>query len=246
MNKKLKSKKILIYAKKLKAINILGGECKKCAEKDFFKLSFHHNNCKDKDNLISELLHSGLKWELIENELKKCTLFCNNCHNEYHFDNEINKDISVKKKIFLEYKNSKGCVECGYNKCNSSLHFHHKEKNNKNFILSDINIISKRIKNNNIYELTEDISLELDKCIILCSNCHCKKHSDILFFEEHKNEIIEKSLHLKYKQPKLDIKIIEKMYFVEKKKQIEIARFFNSSKGTISDIIKKISIKYNN
>ncbi len=48
---------------------------------------------------------------------------------------------------------------CGYNKSMRSLHFHHKDPSKKDFGISRVTLKWDKIKP------------ELDKCILLCSNC---------------------------------------------------------------------------
>ena len=71
------------------------------------------------------------------------------------------------KHILVEYKGGQ-CVECGYSKCEGALQFHHQNENDKDFTLSEIkpNVMS-----------MEDIKNEADKCVLLCANCHAKKHA---------------------------------------------------------------------
>ena len=76
------------------------------------------------------------------------------------------------KVMGIEYKGGK-CQnpECGYNKCVDALEFHH--LSDKDFgISSDGHIRS-----------WEKIRKELDKCILLCSNCHRELHAGILKIE---------------------------------------------------------------
>ena len=71
----------------------------------------------------------------------------------------------VKQKS-VEYKG--GCCEiCGYSKCISALEFHHKDPNEKDFSISGKSISWDRIKK------------EIDKCILVCSNCHREIHSGL-------------------------------------------------------------------
>lgn len=74
-----------------------------------------------------------------------------------------NRDI---KNLAIEYKGNK-CVSCGYNKCQAALDFHHINHGEKEFGIADM--ISKSMN-------FEEIKLELDKCILLCSNCHREYH----------------------------------------------------------------------
>jgi len=231
MNKKLKATKILKLAKKIKGVKLLGSKCKICNDENIFHLSFHHSS-SDKEISISKM--KGVRWSIIEEEIKKCELLCENCHAEKHYLEDNNGDISRRnsKLIYLEYKGKK-CEICGYNKCEASLSFHHRDKKDKLFWIGALNqrIIA-------ISELKNYIINELDKCDVLCRNCHHEKHSDIKFFEKNKKEIFYKVENYKELQKKLPREDVIKMYN-SGIKQIEIAKFFNASKGTISDIIKK-------
>lgn len=71
------------------------------------------------------------------------------------------------KKQCLEYKNQFCCSSCGYNKSIVALDFHHVDPSSKNFSISQCNNLS----------LNQRIKDELDKCTVLCANCHREKHS---------------------------------------------------------------------
>jgi len=64
----------------------------------------------------------------------------------------------------IEYKGGK-CEHCGYDKCPAAFDFHHLDPSKKDFNLSTL-------RN---YKL-ENIKSELDKCLLLCSNCHRELH----------------------------------------------------------------------
>ena len=70
------------------------------------------------------------------------------------------------KLLAIEYKGGK-CQnpECGYNKCVDALEFHH--LSNKDFSISNGNTPS-----------WERIKKELDKCILVCANCHREIHDE--------------------------------------------------------------------
>lgn len=91
------SRLVLGWAKKLKAIGLLGGKCSICEEARSWLLEFHHNtNAKEYE--ISFLKH--LSWERLEKELCKCVLICRNCHGDIHFKEkylELEDEIKTKK-----------------------------------------------------------------------------------------------------------------------------------------------------
>ncbi len=62
------------------------------------------------------------------------------------------------------------CRVCGYKKCARALHFHHLNSYEKDFTISS---------KSNWY----DIVRELNKCILLCSNCHMEVHSGLIDHE---------------------------------------------------------------
>lgn len=75
--------------------------------------------------------------------------------------NARRKDV---KKRMVEYKGGK-CSACGYNKCFGALTFHHLDSSEKELRLGDAHC-----------RKWEVIVKELDKCILLCSNCHAELH----------------------------------------------------------------------
>lgn len=71
------------------------------------------------------------------------------------------------KRQCLEYKNQFSCSICGYDKNITALDFHHIEPDEKDFTISSVR---------NMF-LNERIKKELDKCQVLCANCHREVHS---------------------------------------------------------------------
>jgi hypothetical protein len=69
------------------------------------------------------------------------------------------------KQMAIDYKGGK-CEECGYNKCNGALDFHHLDPSQKIFHIGQYG--HSRSWNR--------VKEELDKCILLCSNCHRELH----------------------------------------------------------------------
>ena len=77
--------------------------------------------------------------------------------------------IMAKRKYHLkhkavEYKGGK-CQKCGYDSCISALEFHHRDAAEKEFgIAMSYSLSWKKIRK------------ELDKCDMLCANCHRELH----------------------------------------------------------------------
>ena len=61
----------------------------------------------------------------------------------------------------IEYKGSK-CQICGYSKYAGALELHHINKSEKSFGIGDKGYTRSQ----------EKVKEELDKCILLCANCH--------------------------------------------------------------------------
>lgn len=71
-----------------------------------------------------------------------------------------------KKEQAIKYKGGK-CSRCGYNTCIEALDFHHIDPTKKEVE------VSHAIRNAWKWE---KLKIELDKCILLCSNCHRELH----------------------------------------------------------------------
>lgn len=79
----------------------------------------------------------------------------------------------------LEYKGSK-CGVCGYNRCSRALVFHHLE-GDKDFGISE----------KGYTRSWDKTKKELDKCILVCSNCHAEVHEGLIDVSQIVNVSIE-------------------------------------------------------
>jgi len=101
---------------------------------------------------------------------------CSGCGREYEYDrrkghrrNKCNSCISYDKyrkvkKAAIEYKGGK-CSVCGYSKCIDAMVFHHRNPEEKDFNIGG-----------NYNRSWKTFSAELDKCDLMCGNCHAEKH----------------------------------------------------------------------
>jgi hypothetical protein len=84
----------------------------------------------------------------------------------------IKKAVAKRRKkikdMAIQYKGGK-CILCGYNKCEDALQFHHLDSSKKEFGVAQSGLTRswERVKN------------EIEKCILVCANCHREIHSGI-------------------------------------------------------------------
>lgn len=62
------------------------------------------------------------------------------------------------------------CQVCGYNRCVEALEFHHLDPTQKDFGIS----------HKGYARSWERVKKEIDKCILLCANCHREFHAKML------------------------------------------------------------------
>ena len=92
-----------------------------------------------------------------------------------HMSTTAKKESAVKavtkrrkklKEMAVEYKGGK-CEHCGYSKCIAAFDFHHSDPTEKDFAVSQ----------KGHTRSWERVKQELDKCILLCANCHREEHA---------------------------------------------------------------------
>jgi len=72
------------------------------------------------------------------------------------------------RQLAVEYKGGQ-CEKCGYNTCIDALEFHHTDPKSKDFSISQ----------KGYTRSWEKVAQELDKCLILCANCHRELHAKL-------------------------------------------------------------------
>ena len=86
---------------------------------------------------------------------------CKECHSKY-----VKRKYQERKGAIGDVKASIGCAKCGDVR-SYVLDFHHKDSS-----IKDANIARMTSNKNRL----EDIQKEIDKCVVLCSNCHREFH----------------------------------------------------------------------
>lgn len=138
-----------------------------------------YNVRRDRLYCCQKCQRKGVKMKIINTDKKICEKcgkefqpkkFAHNRRYCYDCIPEVPEKGSEQRKIIkkwaVEEKGGK-CSICGYNKCIEALEFHHLDPTQKDFILSDRNLILS----------WKEIKKELEKCILVCSNCHREIHA---------------------------------------------------------------------
>lgn len=106
-------------------------------------------------------------------ELIRENFYINSKGKTHGWCRKCNDEISYKKQKELKQKcvDMKGgkCIFCGYNKYIGSLDFHHLNPDEKEYSISDLRTYS-----------VDKIKTELDKCILVCRNCHGELHGGLI------------------------------------------------------------------
>ena len=75
--------------------------------------------------------------------------------------------LRVKKREYIDSKKNVPCADCGNSYPTKVMDFHHRNESEK-----DLFFESSRMKLWSIKRIDE----ELDKCVVLCANCHRIRH----------------------------------------------------------------------
>jgi hypothetical protein len=93
------------------------------------------------------------------------TMYCVDCFGD-HRKGQDKKYRTITQQEFEQFKLGQGCSVCGYAKCAAALDFHHLDPSFK-----ERRVTARMWKNNLGKE-------ELEKCILVCKNCHMEIHHE--------------------------------------------------------------------
>ncbi len=82
------------------------------------------------------------------------------------------KAVSKRRKKLREMAITYGggkCALCGYERCSDALEFHHLDSSKKDFAISQ----------GGMTRSWEKTKAEIDKCVLVCANCHRELHNNI-------------------------------------------------------------------
>lgn len=163
------SKATISYHCKREALADIGlSKTKKLNEKEVEELKDYY-----KTHTIEE---TSKKFGVSETTVKK---YAENKRFIYETDDERRKSNYQRVKSFrnrlkeraVEYKGGK-CTVCGYSRCMKALDFHHIDSSVKDFTIGSYSSIS-----------WEKLKTELDKCVLVCANCHREIHDGLIKLE---------------------------------------------------------------
>ena len=144
--------------------------CQRCGVSDPSVLDFHHPNPEQKEMAVGTMVTYGYGKENLEAEMAKCVVLCSNCHRKEHY--EVPEGTSSRReqlqRWLYKYKQSQdGCSRCGASDPRS-LVFHHVDGEKQATIAKMVSDGRTR----------GEIRAEIERCVLLCSNCHRREHFD--------------------------------------------------------------------
>ena len=141
----------------------------------------------------------------------------------------LSKSRKTLKEKLVEYKGGK-CEKCGYDKCITALEFHHLDPNEKEFGIGCNGVLS-----------FEKCKKEVDKCILVCANCHREIHyqENLERQKEEEKEINKMFGEILNNREEYNVSKIRDSY-----KYLEYSNIFEDIKNKIDrkDILKKYHI----
>lgn len=174
--------------------------CIRCGENAPACLQFHHRNRDEKKINIATYVFQASSLERFIQELNKCDVLCANCHLIEHCQERdesadvleytelqrqlrntqgLRARLKIKRRIyqldgviwFNRYKRTLICNSCGASHP-ACLQFHHIDSSSKY-----------REVGNLVYHVTniDQLKREIDKCEVLCANCHAKHHWEEIY-----------------------------------------------------------------
>jgi hypothetical protein len=104
------------------------------------------------------------------------TRFCSSvCKNKVLQSYEAQQKRGLARKLDIVRTAGGRCAICGYNKNLAALVFHHIDSEEKDFKVDRRSLSNRKL---------EAILEEINKCILLCANCHAEIHNPHLNLDD--------------------------------------------------------------
>lgn len=151
-----------------------------CSKSEFKDTKFRPKT-NDEIDLINEKYSSCLSVKKTARDLKMCRNTVIKHLNEENFlkykEKKSTRTLKTKSDYVVDWRKRKKielveykggcCVKCGYNKSVNVLQFHHLDPSEKDFTIGGKSFSFERLK------------AEVDKCILVCANCHIEIHEEL-------------------------------------------------------------------
>ena len=162
--------------RKQRIVEIRGGRCEDCGYGvSVAALEFHHRDSKTKEFGLGNFSGS---WQRFVAEAAKCDLLCANCHRRRHNYQGI---MAARGKKARAIKLMGGrCSGCSSVVPDPLFEFHHWDAREKEFGIS----------RDGMTRPWEAITAELQKCVMLCANCHREIHAGVRQLERQSSAIL--------------------------------------------------------
>jgi 5-methylcytosine-specific restriction endonuclease McrA len=156
--------------------------CLRCGEDRSPALDFHHEEKTGRE--VAEMVNDGFSKERITQELERCIVLCANCHRKEHHDGDDPETVPSRERLearidrvskhearnlrrqwtLAHKRESGGCERCRVSDpvC---LDFHHTGEKTRE--VSHLISFGRSLS---------EIRREIERCRILCANCHRVEH----------------------------------------------------------------------
>lgn len=158
---------------KAQLVAIRGGQCSGCSYSGpAAAFDFHHRDPTTKRFAIGSF--NGTL-EALWSEAEKCDMLCANCHRVHHATEDLNAKggavVDYRRRLKVRAVDYMGgrCAGCERAGPPSLFDFHHLDAKDKGF----------GIGQDGIPRPWEKIVAELEKCVMLCANCHREVHAGV-------------------------------------------------------------------
>lgn len=146
-------------------------------------LHFDHITNNKTMGISKMITNSSIK--RIQEEMNKCEIVCSNCHRERTHNRSVHQNVNKKSKtptrdkLFLivnKIKESSSCMDCDQSYHSYQMDFDHRDQTLKINGITDMIVSQQSI---------EIIMSEIDKCDLICANCHAMRSSIQLNYKKY-------------------------------------------------------------
>ncbi len=144
--------------------------CLQCGEGNPHCLDFHHREGEERLMSVSRMVPSGYGKDTISEEIDNCDILCANCHRKHHAGpfSTASRPRRIENRYWVlgVKAQSSGCSKCDMTDPHC-LDFHHRDETKKSGTVSELI---------NCDVPKQELKVEIEKCEILCANCHRIEH----------------------------------------------------------------------